>query len=1257
MALTQLEQYGATYEMDSDHLASVQTGLNTLRNYDGWADLKVPEKIWDYVSQADRDDILTNLQAFCDKRDSAFWAASGATKEEWFAFIYICWLWGRWWLESKSKETDVTVLEAMIETDLTVPVDHVTNDFAKVRFFAPWSSLSTQYCVTFYPDGSYELEVSAYINSYSKGFEYDSAYEDSYHIFYDYSDSQKVYSAPCEYGVLAVWTSYFASIPDGLYLSDLSPFYSANISLSEYGQADGSVELWAEKKQGDSIQLVQYLDNEPVNLMAGVVSKVRKDLQNNRYRLEFSDLVSAKSNGEVEYSAGSPLTILQTIIEGYGGTFNTDITTDAVFYSSGESVYWYDLCRSICLALNAQLVYNADGSYTLSRSPSIHSMSSFFDGEETQETERYKNSITATIDEEFTTDVDAGDDPTVETESVMGKTVTIIRKGEQIQSIKIKDNATDVERVESYTYNASGYLTEKSVSEESSTLKQTRTEEFSNITDDNNYDFDVTESNEEYVLQCDFFGAGQTCALAWVETNRVEISGEVHLGSISRVEKVTKEILSRADATWTLINQEKREYTVFQDNDGPIKERIICEIYNWVRYLADAVSMTYEYHWVKAGVESDPENPILSLELNPPVYQNSYHLSSTAKDQNAIDTLGEIVDSVQLLGISDEETLYQAALSELIRRSRVRIYELEGVLNPDILVGDLLSLESLNWVIEEVNHSINSGRLRTRVTASQVSTVVRLQTSLGLDPANYDLAVIKQIKKQGSLVHNVNRAKIVGRVDYETYQVQLPEQEEGKTVLAKAPYAVNEVLPVGAQVLLARATGRGKRWEILWRSHESPISGITGSAQVTPDDDTGYQIPTIQNFVSAEPKGVAPFETALSWDVIDPEQRVTKLEIDYGDDSETIDETVEGEAVGIGDGATVTFALAHTPKSGLVVYLDGVETSDYTADGANITFNTAPASAVVITADYVWERTWGTGIAELTKDKRSVSHTWETYGTYTVKIRAYYTDNDDVEQVTEWVSLGVMAGTAYDGYSFEQNYSADESNVDETGQYTITLSFSDFATEYNNIDDTITLPMKIGFTNIAIHQATYCNEGEPPYNPGGTTSDFHQYNAFEIRIRKDGATKVSSSKGTVSADVESKWTAEGCAVVHDTPFYTSGFPDECIERDYTGVVVECDPNCLAEINAWLNTNVANFYFKIDPNNADGNKAFNCGNGEPSLSDAVIPKADYADLYFHATSNIHDELGYIGSLSLEVNAFFVIPDFVVYPDNSLTYEDF
>jgi hypothetical protein len=66
-------------------------------------------------------------------------------------------------------------------------------------------------------------------------------------------------------------------------------------------------------------------------------------------------------------------------------------------------------------------------------------------------------------------------------------------------------------------------------------------------------------------------------------------------------------------------------------------------------------------------------------------------------------------------------------------------------------------------------------------------------------------------------------------------------------------------------------------------------------------------------------------------------------------------DTVTAEEVGTGDGVQTVFSLLHEPTT-QTIYIDGVETTDYTVSGKDITFNTAPTG--IITGDYTWEN-WG----------------------------------------------------------------------------------------------------------------------------------------------------------------------------------------------------------------------------------------------------------------------------------------------------------
>ena len=68
--------------------------------------------------------------------------------------------------------------------------------------------------------------------------------------------------------------------------------------------------------------------------------------------------------------------------------------------------------------------------------------------------------------------------------------------------------------------------------------------------------------------------------------------------------------------------------------------------------------------------------------------------------------------------------------------------------------------------------------------------------------------------------------------------------------------------------------------------------------------------------------------------------------------------SVVGEAVGTGDGTIVDFTLANAGfiTGSLIVYLDGTETTEYTAVESTgvITFSTAPGEGVAVTADYTY---------------------------------------------------------------------------------------------------------------------------------------------------------------------------------------------------------------------------------------------------------------------------------------------------------------
>ena len=68
---------------------------------------------------------------------------------------------------------------------------------------------------------------------------------------------------------------------------------------------------------------------------------------------------------------------------------------------------------------------------------------------------------------------------------------------------------------------------------------------------------------------------------------------------------------------------------------------------------------------------------------------------------------------------------------------------------------------------------------------------------------------------------------------------------------------------------------------------------------------------------------------------------------------------VKNELVGVGDGVTTVFSLAHTPLNGADIRRNGLTVnpgvgSDYTLATATITFAVAPEVGDIITAFYEW---------------------------------------------------------------------------------------------------------------------------------------------------------------------------------------------------------------------------------------------------------------------------------------------------------------
>lgn len=575
----------------------------------------------------------------------------------------------------------------------------------------------------------------------------------------------------------------------GYRLSDGSPVISGSMSYENYGVANGTLELFTEPTVGTTLTVLNDSDE---NVFTGMVSKVTYDLYSQHYSATLTDPVTAKSNGgNVTYTGGNIITVIRNIIEDAGATLNTTLTSDAVIYSDGEETDVCKLFKSLCYALGASLRYNADGTYTLTdtaTSTAISDSTILNSGGASVEilTDRYANSVTATIDTEYTEDVGAGDEPTIETESAAGYRITVTRYGEQVTQIRSDDDVSGENRTEKMTYDDDGYLISRQIDSEIAGQEKVKRTESYTVTDEDNYTYHIKETTYQWMIVCDYFGPGQTCNYTWVKTKEQTWDGTVHLGSISKVTKITREIASYDAPHPELENKQKLEYLIYQ-SDGPIEERVVCKEYNWGSVQTSPTWPTYyTEQWVLASMSSDASNPIVELEVSPAVYARSYHLSATATDDNAIDALGEKDYEVTLVGISDVDTLENAALNILRQRARVKQISATVALNTDIRVGQSVGYNGKVYRVETVSHDVTG--FTTSLTATCCSTLAELTSAVNLDPSSLGYAIYKTIKSEQKKSTNVARGKIVGRVGTRSYLVQVQGDKAGKYRLCKSQY-------------------------------------------------------------------------------------------------------------------------------------------------------------------------------------------------------------------------------------------------------------------------------------------------------------------------------------------------------------------------------------------------------------------------------------------------------------------------------------
>ncbi len=643
----------------------------------------------------------------------------------------------------------------------------------------------------------------------------------------------------------------------GITTSDGRELLSASFLFEEWGVGSGSIAMEEELSSGEKITVMRGEDV----LFSGIVTKVRYIHEANEYRAEIKDPVSAILSGEVEYSAGNAGDVIGGILSSIGSSLSGSVSLD-IFGTGEDPVQWVDLIRSVSLASGKVFRYLPDGSYEFA-TPASSGIVDPLGVQTGINVDRYGNQVVATVDADWTEDVDPLEDPTVTVETGYGITRTITKIGEQVQSV-VTDLGDGKGVSESWTWDSEGNLTR----------------------------YDKAEASE----------LERTTSYA---TYTVGVNDSLTIYEESVVERRANPL-----ANWYFYRKYRKTTSSFLDEEAPIQIDEYVDWYfqeesqwhgkEWIRrfglpkmpgILESSRNEYYEYsetdslyHLQRTTSEGGLRKPDITKVLQ--VHKRSIHLSATVADEPSVASLGVIEKSVALTGIGIEDALTMepdvtileaAAQGYLAYCTRCLTASLTLPAGP-FVQGNTVSWGGGEWTIDSI--AFNLGAEDVTLECSAVPFLSDIEGAIGVDSEDIGTAVVHLLEKKAKRLNNVGRGQIVAKIDYETYSIHMQGDPVGKTRTARIDYQAGISLPPGKEVLLARPTGKGAGWEIITRRNDEPtISTYTPASSSIAENP-----PAVTGITPVPAEDNVMLYTVLSPAVSDPNKRVTKIAIDYGDE-------------------------------------------------------------------------------------------------------------------------------------------------------------------------------------------------------------------------------------------------------------------------------------------------------------------------------------------------------------------------------------
>jgi hypothetical protein len=409
--LTTLEKYGATYELDETYQNYLVQGFDRLRQREGWENFHIPEKVWTYIGQEERDRILdflyNRLYVARALGDYAYLCEPISIEllHEIFAFRYAMFLFQEYFRDNlneqyqyygKNRSFFYEELLGSWKLFLTmenlstswVYTEHPYYEFGFVflePYAGPHDSLYNWFCSW---DLFYEVQDSASMSAEDPLYYYSYMILGHYlscpstiakqtaklevdvntdinnpdwNVMYDYLYSFYIDGTTYpdnwnDRGIEEAWPALLKTIKNGFFVNDDIPVLDGGITYRTFGAMEGSVSLATAISEGAEITIKWFQDNEEQYTVAtGVVTSRSYDVATDSYTVYFADPITA-GGGQAIYSTGYAIYALRDAIQYYGGSVEIDNALIPIeeFPSSASSP------DSSWLSENITVYYNED---------------------------------------------------------------------------------------------------------------------------------------------------------------------------------------------------------------------------------------------------------------------------------------------------------------------------------------------------------------------------------------------------------------------------------------------------------------------------------------------------------------------------------------------------------------------------------------------------------------------------------------------------------------------------------------------------------------------------------------------------------------------------------------------------------------------------------------------------------------------------------------------------------------------------------